>query len=152
MLIVHKPFGYSTQDPQFAELLNASHVVLTPLPDDVEGLVICGDKSKSLPPDTEYEYELSIDKSLTPDARVVLGKGMIRDGQSSYPITIVKEFNKGRRVIITFKIATTHDTALIRQMFETLGFNTSAFKRTRIGNVKLGVLPIGKTKELPGIN
>lgn len=93
----------------------------------------------------EKEYEVTIDNTLTPQARKVLTTGMQLDDIFVQGIEIVKEFNKGRRTIITV-ILKEGKNRQIRKMFGRLGYTVLSLKRIQIGKLSLGVLPIGKWK------
>jgi len=93
----------------------------------------------------EKEYEVIIDKSLTKDAKSVLESGMNIDGILFQGIRIKKEFNKGRKTIVTI-ILKEGKNRQIRKMFGRLGYNLASLRRIRIGKLKLGTLPIGKWK------
>jgi len=91
----------------------------------------------------EKEYEVTIDKVLSKDAKKVLQSGMQIDDDYVQGIKILKEFNKGRRVILTV-ILKEGKNRQIRRMFATLGYHIISLRRTRIGNLKLGTLPPGR--------
>ncbi len=91
----------------------------------------------------EKEYEVTIDKMLSRDARKVLTSGMQIEDDYVQGIKILKEFNKGRRVIITL-ILKEGKNRQIRRMFGLLGYHVISLRRTRIGKLKLGTLPIGR--------
>lgn len=91
----------------------------------------------------EKEYEITIDKALSPDAKKVLTKGMKIDDDFFQGIEIKKEFNKGKRTIIT-AILREGKNRQLRKMFGRLGYNLTSIKRVRINKLKLGTLSIGK--------
>jgi pseudouridine synthase len=93
----------------------------------------------------EKEYEVIIDSILSKDAKNILQKGMTIEGESLQGIQIIKEFNKGRVTIITV-ILKEGKNRQIRKMFGRLGYHMVSLKRTRIGKLNLGVLPIGRWK------
>lgn len=94
----------------------------------------------------EKEYEVMIDAQLSRDAKKVLTKGMIiGDGEYVHGIKIIKEWNKGRRTIVTVLLKEGKNRQ-IRKMFGKLGYHVQSLKRTRINNLKLGTLPVGKWK------
>ncbi len=93
----------------------------------------------------EKEYEVVIDQQLSRDARKVLEKGMNIEDGFVQGIKIKKEFNKGKRTIITV-ILKEGKNRQIRKMFGRLGYKVLALKRTRLGRLKLGVLPVGRWK------
>lgn len=91
----------------------------------------------------EKEYEVTIDRPLTPDARAVLTSGMNIDNEKYQGIKIKKEFNKGKRTIITV-IFREDKNRQIRKIFSRLGYNIFSLKQVRIGKLKLDTLPVGK--------
>jgi len=93
----------------------------------------------------EKEYEVTIDKKLTQDARKLLTKGMLIEGEHYGGMNIVKEWNQGKRVILTL-ILKEGKNRHIRKMLGGLGYNISVLKRIRIGKLKLGTLSIGRWK------
>lgn len=93
----------------------------------------------------EKEYEVTVDKSLSPEAKKILEKGMLIDGEHYGGMKIKKEFNKGRRVILTV-VLTEGKNRHIRKMLGRLGYNISVLRRIRINKLKLGTLSIGKWK------
>jgi len=93
----------------------------------------------------EKEYDVSVDKGLTPDVRKILSKGMRIEGEQYGGMKIKKEFNKGRRVILTLVLREGKNRH-IRKMLGRLGYNISFLRRTRIEKLTLGTLPIGSWK------
>lgn len=93
----------------------------------------------------EKEYEVVIDKALSKDAKKVLEHGMRQADTFAQGITIKKEFNKGKRTIVTITVAETK-AGQIRNMFEILGYHVVTLRRTRMGKLRLGTLAVGKWK------
>lgn len=93
----------------------------------------------------EKEYEVIIDKPLTRDTRAVLQKGMKLGDEFVKGIKIVKEFNKGRQTVVTV-ILTEGKNRQLKKMFGRLGYHVQTLRRIRIGNLKLGTLPVGRWK------
>jgi|SRR3989338_2775741 len=91
----------------------------------------------------EKEYEVVIDRPLTRDAKFILTKGMSVADENYQGIKINREFNKGRKTIVTI-ILKEGKNRQIRKMFGALGYNIITLRRTRLGKLKLGVLPVGK--------
>lgn len=89
------------------------------------------------------EYEITIDRSLEKKAKDVLEHGMLIDGTYCGGVRIVRTLNKGRRTIATIQVAEERSRD-IRTMFDRLGYHVISIKRTRIGAIKLGTLPVGK--------
>lgn len=118
---------------------------------DSEGLVLLtndGELANALTHpryEHEKEYEVTIDKPLSRDAKKVLTSGMKVDGENFQGIKIKKEFNKGRQTIVTIILKEGKNRQL-RKMFGRLGYNLSSLRRIRINKLKLGTLPHGKWK------
>ncbi len=93
----------------------------------------------------EKEYEVTIGAQLSKDAKKIIQKGMLIDSEHYGGMEIRKEFNKGKRVILTV-ILKEGKNRHIRKMLGRLGYNISVLRRVRIENLKLGTLPIGKWK------
>lgn len=117
---------------------------------DSEGLVLLtndGDLTQELTHpkyEHEKEYEVMIDNKLTKDAKKILTSGMdIGNGEWVKGIKIFSEKNLGRRVLVNVVLEEGKNRQ-IRKMFSLLGYNLFSLKRTRIGKLKLGVLPIGR--------
>jgi len=119
---------------------------------DSEGLVLLtndGDLTQQMThPSFEHEkeYEVTITKPLNNETRKILSKGMfIDEDRQEYVrgVEIVDEFNKGRQTIITL-ILKEGKNRQIRRMFGVLGYRIISLKRTRIGKLKLNVLPVGR--------
>ncbi|HAZ28290.1 MAG TPA: rRNA pseudouridine synthase [Candidatus Magasanikbacteria bacterium] len=91
----------------------------------------------------EKEYDVVIDHPLTRDAKKVLEHGMKLDDDIVGGVDIIKEFNKGRQTIVTVML-TEGKNRQIRKMFGRLGYVVHTLRRTRIGKLKLGVLPVGR--------
>lgn len=93
----------------------------------------------------EKEYEVTIDKQLSPASRKVLTKGMRLDDEVVGGIEIINEWNQGRRTIVTV-ILKEGKNRQIRRMFGALGYHVISLKRTRISELMLGILPPGRWK------
>ncbi|OGH87417.1 MAG: hypothetical protein A2206_01815 [Candidatus Magasanikbacteria bacterium RIFOXYA1_FULL_40_8] len=124
--------------------LNAKNYFINAPDKDSEGLaILTNDQGASAWFARLYcEYELTIGRPLIRDAKKVLEAGMNIDGEFFPGIKIKREFNKGKRTIITINLK--GKETRIRRMFGRLGYNISIIRRTKIGKLKLGTLPVGK--------
>lgn len=147
------PLNYHKQAHK-DEARNTTNVRLYPvgrLDKDSEGLILLtndGELTNQLTHPRhqhEKEYEITTDRQLTPDAKKILAKGMIIGEERYGGMKIKKEFNKGRRVIITVVLKEGKNRH-IRKMFGKLGYNIYVLRRIRIEKLTLGILPIGKWK------
>ncbi len=173
-IMLNKPVGYissttNEQGTSVLDLLTPAHYYKQAYKDDVraidgarlypvgrldkdsEGLVLLtndGDLTNQLTHprfEHEKEYEVTLDKGLSPDARTILEKGMLIEGEHYGGIEIKKEFNKGRRVILTL-ILREGKNRHIRKMLGRLGYNISVLRRVRIHKLTLRTLSIGTWK------
>lgn len=168
-IILHKPIGYitSTSDTQgrtVMGLLRAENCIsknkrnikerLYPvgrLDKDSEGLVLLtndGELTNKLTHpryEHEKEYEITLDAQISKDAEKVLNKGMKIGDEFMQGIEIKKKEKIGRRYIVTIILKEGKNRQL-RKMFGRLGYNLQSLKRTRMGNLKLGTLPVGRWK------
>jgi len=93
----------------------------------------------------EKEYEVVIDSPLSRQAKQVLETGMKLDDDFVQGITVVKEFNKGKRTIVTV-ILKEGKNRQIKKMFGRLGYHVTTLRRIRVGKLRLGTLPVGTWK------
>jgi pseudouridine synthase len=93
----------------------------------------------------EKEYEVTISGRLSPDARKILSKGMRIDSGFVHGIKIIKEIPKGTRSTIRVVLKEGKNRQ-IRKMFGRIGYPVISLKRTRMGKLNIGVLPVGKWK------
>lgn len=118
---------------------------------DSEGLVLLtndGELANELThPSFEHEkeYEVTIDKRLDKKIQKLLEGGMTIGDDVVQGITILDISNRGKRTVVTI-ILKEGKNRQIRRMFGQLGFHVSSLKRTRIGTLKIGTLPVGKWK------
>ncbi|MBT3948477.1 rRNA pseudouridine synthase [Candidatus Parcubacteria bacterium] len=91
----------------------------------------------------EKEYELLIDSRLSKDAKKVLESGMDIGADTVKGIRIIKEGQVGRKVILEVVLEEGKNRQ-IKRMFGRLGYDLFSLKRTRIGKLKLGTLPVGR--------
>jgi len=119
---------------------------------DSEGLLLLtndGDLTNKLTHpkyEHEKEYDVTIDSPLTKDARKVLEHGM-NLGEDGFVqgIKIIDETSKGRRHTIRV-ILKEGKNRQIKKMFGRLGYHVQSLRRVRMGNLKLGTLPVGRWK------
>lgn len=89
------------------------------------------------------EYEITIDRPLEKKAKDVLEHGMLIDGTYRSGMRVLRALNKGKRAIVTIQVGEDRGQHM-RTMLTRLGYGIASIKRTRIGNIKLGTLPVGK--------
>jgi 23S rRNA pseudouridine2605 synthase len=93
----------------------------------------------------EKEYVLEIDRPLADADARAMGLGMVlEDGTSLLPARVAVMENSER-----FSITITEGkNRQLRRMMTQLGYSVNKLKRIRIGNLRLGDLAEGQTKEL----
>lgn len=131
------------------QIVNARLYPVGRLDKDSEGLVLLtndGDLANKLTHpryEHEKEYQVTITGRIPKGAASVLQKGMnIGNGEFVKGITVTKIKNLGKRTIVTVVLKEGKNRQ-IRRMFGRLGMDIISLKRTRIGNFRLGTLPVG---------
>jgi 23S rRNA pseudouridine2605 synthase len=94
----------------------------------------------------EKEYLIQIEGSLKPEEKTKLQKGIELEDGLTYPL-VVREMKNS--VPYNYSI-TTHEgrKRQVRRMMANLGYRVLALKRIRVGDLKLGNLREGATREL----
>jgi len=163
-IALHKPIDYicsasGEQGQSVLELLtpenNSKNIKITErvypvgrLDKDSEGLVLLtndGELTNILTHpryEHEKEYEVTIGKALSRDAKKILQNRMIIEDEMYQGMKIIKEANLGRRSIITV-ILKEGKNRQIRKMFGRLGYDVLSLKRIRIVKLTLGNLSVG---------
>lgn len=101
----------------------------------------------------DKRYEVTLREPLSRDAKRVLSRGMdIGDGEFVRGIRIVDEQNiqtrkrgGAKRSVVTVVLQEGKNRQ-IKKMFGRLGYRVLGLKRTQMGSLRLGTLPIGKWK------
>lgn len=115
---------------------------------DAQGLILItndGDwANKIMHPRYEVSktYEVKLDHSISNQDLAKLKKGVVVDKRKVTP-SLVKS-TKGA-ITITIHEGRKH---IIKRMFEELGYTVTFLKRIQIGQLRLGTLPLGKTRTL----
>ncbi len=113
---------------------------------DTEGLLLFtndGDLTQMLThPSNEHEkeYEVELDKELSPGRIEKIETGMMIDGKKTAPSTIR---TNGTTVYITIHEGMNRQ---VRKMFGSLGYSVRNLRRIRIGKLKLNDLQLGQYK------
>jgi len=94
----------------------------------------------------EKEYLVQINRSLKPDEKKKLEKGLHLEDGLTYPAEVVKVDDC---LPFNYRI-TIHEgrKRQMRRMFQSLGYRVQALKRVRIGSLTLGNLKEGEIREL----
>jgi 23S rRNA pseudouridine2604 synthase len=91
----------------------------------------------------EKEYTVTVNKPLTPEFVKRMSSGVPVLGQMTKPCVVRQEGTKRFRIILTQGL-----NRQIRRMCEYLGYEVVTLKRTRIMNISLGNIQVGKWRNL----
>ena len=93
----------------------------------------------------EKEYEVSVDKPVSPEHIRLMEKGMYLSeiGRTTRPCRIIRKGQCEFRMILTQGL-----NRQIRRMFGEFGYQVVRLRRIRIMNIRLGDLPAGSYREL----
>ena len=92
-------------------------------------------------------YRVTIHPSLSKEQRAALENGVEIDGKMTLPSEVRVVSREEGRVVIELTIFEGRNRQ-IRKMCESLGLEVARLKRTSMGSLKLGMLPVGKWREL----
>ena len=161
-IMLHKPRGYVTtmSDEQgrkcVAELIEDAPERLFPvgrLDRDSEGLLIMtndGEFANELTHPSKHvtkSYRVTVRGEVTGDKIDTLCTGVTIDGRKTLPAD-VHIIDKGENRTVLHFIITEGRNRQIRKMCEFVGLTVIRLKRVEIAGVKLGMLPVGKWREL----
>ncbi len=91
----------------------------------------------------DHEYEVVVDKSITDAHLLKLAEGVDIDGERTPPAIIRRRSPRGFTLI-----QNEGDNKRIRRMCDAFGYTVQKLVRVRVGTVRLGLLQLGKTREL----
>ncbi len=91
----------------------------------------------------EKEYEVTVDKPITPDFLAAMAKGVPILGQKTLPCTLHKTGSHTFRIILVQGL-----NRQIRRMCEYFGYNVEKLRRLRIMNITLGNMRPGHWRHL----
>ena len=152
----HKPKGItSTTDPE--DKSNIINYIRHPrrifpigrLDKDSEGLILLtsdGDivnKILRAGNDHDKEYVVEVNKPLTPDFVKKMSNGIIILGEKTKPCDVKQMGGKKFKIILTQGL-----NRQIRRMCEVLDYNVVSLKRTRIMNISISGIEVGKWRNL----
>ncbi|MDX9893002.1 MAG: pseudouridine synthase [Patescibacteria group bacterium] len=155
-LMIHKPVGYissvsNSQGKSVLQLVKSSQRLypVGRLDKDSSGLLILtndGELANYLTHpryESEKEYFVILDQTLSPEAIAKLEKGMTIGGQRVKGIKVVMSQNKSARLILKEGI-----NRQIRRMLGKLGYTVIRLKRIRLGKLELGQLEPGQSRPI----
>lgn len=97
----------------------------------------------------EKEYKVTVDKEITPEFLENMSAGVHIEDEEKKLDTVTREAVVSQIGKYTFTIILTQGiNRQIRRMCEALGYKVKRLLRTRVMNIKLGSLPVGKYREL----
>ena len=161
-IMLHKPRGYVTtmSDEQgrkcVAQLIEDAPERLFPigrLDRDSEGLLLMtndGEFANSLTHPSKHvtkSYRVTVREKVTDDIIDTLCTGVSLDGKMTQPADVHIIEKGDNRTVLYFTI-TEGRNRQIRRMCEFVGLKVIRLKRVEIAGVKLGMLPVGKWREL----
>jgi pseudouridine synthase len=91
----------------------------------------------------DKEYEVTLDRPWDPTLTPKLLRGIILDGERARIAHLHARSRTRLRVVLRQGI-----NRQIRRMFETFGYHVEHLVRTRVGNLRLGDLPVGHWRPL----
>ncbi len=91
----------------------------------------------------EKEYQVRVDKPITPEFLEAMRSGVKILGVTTLPCTVEKTGERNFTIILTQGL-----NRQIRSMCEALGYSDRALKRVRIMNMRLGNLSVGQWRNL----
>lgn len=91
----------------------------------------------------EKEYQVTVDKPITPDFLKQMASGVRILGTTTLPCKITKTGEKAFTIILTQGL-----NRQIRRMCEALGYRVKTLRRVRIMNIHLGNLKLGRWRNL----
>lgn len=161
-IMLNKPRGYVTtlKDEQgrkcVAELVEDAGERLYPvgrLDRDSEGLLLMtndGEFANSLTHPSKHvnkSYRVTVRENVTGDMLDTLCTGVSLDGKMTLPAD-VHVIDKGENRTVLHFVITEGRNRQIRRMCESVGLTVIRLKRVEIAGVRLGMLPVGKWREL----
>lgn len=91
----------------------------------------------------EKEYEVTVNKPVTPEVTPRLLRGVVLDGKRAKAVRVRQLSPVRLRIVLDQGI-----NREIRRMLEQFGFRVKRLRRIRIGDLKLHDLPVGKWRTL----
>lgn len=161
-LMLHKPRGFvSTMQDELgrkcvADLVSDAPARVYPagrLDKDSEGLLLFSSDGEFVNAMThpshhvEKRYRVTVRPPVTDEQLQAMEKGIIIDGRKTAPCEIHRLIEEDTRIVLEFVLHEGRNRQ-IRKMCETTGLQLIRLKRFAVGNLKLGMLPVGKWRLL----
>ena len=161
-IMLHKPRGYITtmRDEMgrkcVAELVRDFHARVYPvgrLDRESEGLLLMtndGEFANKVTHPSQHVYKVyrvTVRPSIDEEQLAQFRDGMVIEGRKTAPAEVHVVQRQEGRVVLEIILREGRNRQ-IRKMCEALGLEVARLKRTAIGQVKLGMLPQGKWREL----
>ncbi len=161
-LLLNKPRGYITtmSDEKgrkcVAELVRDAQARVYPvgrLDKDSEGALLLtndGDFANAIMHPTSHvpkRYRVTVGEMVTDAQAEKLAQGVLLDGRKTAPAEVAIVSREAERSVLEIVLYEGRNRQ-IRRMCESLGLTVKRLRRTAIGSVKLGMLPVGKWRHL----
>lgn len=161
-IMLHKPRGYiTTMDDEMgrkcvAELVRDVSARVYPvgrLDKDSEGLLLMtndGEFANHMTHPSKHipkTYRVTVRPDVTEDMLTAFATGMEIDGRITAPADAHIIEKQDNRVVMEIVLYEGRNRQ-IRKMCESIGLEVARLKRTSMGSLKLGMLPVGKWREL----
>lgn len=161
-IMLHKPRGYiTTMDDEMgrkcvAELVRDVGARVYPvgrLDKDSEGLLLMtndGEFANHMTHPSKHipkTYRVTVRPDVTEDMLTAFATGMEIDGRITAPADAHIIEKQDNRVVMEIVLYEGRNRQ-IRKMCESIGLEVARLKRTSMGSLKLGMLPVGKWREL----
>lgn len=161
-LLLNKPRGYITtmHDEQgrkcVEELVRNVGVRVYPigrLDRDSEGMLLLtndGDFANAIMHPASHvpkRYRVTVREAVTDEQAEKLAQGIVLDGRRTAPADVMVVSREAERSVLEIVLYEGRNRQ-IRRMCESLGLTVIRLRRTAVGGVKLGMLPVGKWRYL----
>jgi len=160
-LMLHKPRGYVTTmsdrhaTKTVAELVNCPERLypVGRLDKDSEGLLLMtndGELAHALTHPSKHVakvYRVTLRGQVNESMRIQLQTGIMLDGTRTLPLQLREISLQPDRTVLEFTLQEGRNRQ-IRRMCAAVGLDVLRLKRTAIGPIKLGMLPVGETRQL----
>jgi len=160
-LMLHKPRGYVTTmhdrhaTKTVADLVQHAERLypVGRLDKDSEGLLLMtndGELAHALTHPSRHVakvYRVTLRGAVSDRMREQLQSGIMLDGTRTLPLQLREIDTKPDRTVLEFTLQEGRNRQ-IRRMCQAVGLEVMRLKRTQIGPLKLGMLPVGETREL----
>ena len=154
-IITHSPAeGETDIAERIKKDYGLSHVApIGRLDKDSEGLIILSNDGRITGPllspesENEKEYEVTVDKPVSPMFLKIMASGVDIEGYRTKPALIKASKTNGKKFTIILTEGKKHQ---IRRMCAALGYQIQTLKRIRVANIELGKLKPNQYRKITG--